>query len=41
MNYTSDKYKNEVIDKLSEDQLIDVVLNNPTYKLIPTELNTL
>ena len=40
MNYTSDKYKNEVIDKLSEDQLIDVVLNNPTYKLIPTELNT-
>ena len=40
MNYTSDKYKNEVIDKLTEDQLIDVVLNNPTYKLIPTELNT-
>lgn len=29
-----------MIDKLSEDQLVDVVLNNPKYTLQPTKLNT-
>ena len=38
--YVSDSYKNEVLGKLSDDQLVDVVLNNPRYKLKPTELNT-
>jgi len=40
LNYTKEQYKKEVIDKLSEDQLIDVILNNPKYILSPTELNT-
>ena len=40
MEYVNDEYKNKVIDKLSDDQLVDVILNNPTYKLRPTELNT-
>ena len=40
MYYLNDSYKTEVLGKLSEDQLVDVVLNNPTYKLRPTELNT-
>ena len=40
MYYLNDSYKNEVLGKLSDDQLVDVVLNNPTYKLRPTELNT-
>ena len=40
LNYTKEQYKNEVLDKLSEDQLVDVVLNNPKYLLSPTELNT-
>ena len=35
-----DEYKNTVLDKLSEDQLVDVVLNNPTYELRPTNSNT-
>ena len=38
--YVSDSYKNEALGKLSDDQLVDVVLNNPRYKLKPTELNT-
>ena len=40
LKYTKDEYKQEVIDKLSEDQLVDVVLNNPKYTLQPTKLNT-
>ena len=40
LKYTKDEYKQEVIDKLSEDQLIDVILNNPKYTLQPTKLNT-
>ena len=40
MTYVNDTYKNDVIQKLSEDQLVDVILNNPTYILRPTELNT-
>ena len=40
MYYLNDSYKNEVLGKLSDDQLVDVVLNNPTYKLRPTDLNT-
>ena len=40
MGYVNDDYKNKVIDKLSDDQLVDVILNNPTYRLRPTELNT-
>ena len=40
MYYLSDKYKNEVLGKLSEDQLVDVVLNNPRNKLSQTEINT-
>ena len=40
MTYVNDTYKKDVINKLSEDQLVDVILNNPTYKLRPTELNT-
>ena len=40
LKYTSDEYKQGVIDKLSEDQLIDVILNNPKYILQPTKLNT-
>ena len=40
LNYTKDEYKQEVIDKLTEDQLIDVILNNPKYLLTPTKLNT-
>ena len=31
LKYTKDEYKQQVIDKLSEDQLVDVVLNNPKY----------
>ena len=38
--YISDDYKKEVISKLSEDQLIDIILTNPTYTLKPTNLNT-
>ena len=40
LKYTKDEYKQKVIDKLSEDQLVDVVLNNPKYTLQPTKLNT-
>ena len=40
LKYTKDEYKQQVIDKLSEDQLVDVVLNNPKYTLQPTKLNT-
>ena len=40
LKYTKDEYKQEIIDKLSEDQLIDVILNNPKYILQPTKLNT-
>ena len=40
LNYTKDDYKQEIINKLSEDQLVDVVLNNPKYILAPTNLNT-
>ena len=40
LKYTSDEYKKEVIDKLSEDQLVDIILNNPKYILQPTKLNT-
>ena len=40
MEYVNDEYKNKVIEKLSDDQLVDVILNNPTYELRPTELNT-
>ena len=40
IKYSNDSYKNEIIGKLSDDQLVDVVLNNPTYKLAPTKLNT-
>ena len=36
LNYTKDDYKQEIINKLSEDQLVDVVLNNPKYILAPT-----
>ena len=38
--YTSNKYKNETISKLSNDQLVDVVLTNPTYRLRPISINT-
>jgi arginine deiminase len=38
--FLNDSYKNEVLGKLSDDQLVDVVLTNPRYKLRPTELNT-
>ena len=40
IKYSNDSYKNEIIGKLSDDQLVDVVLNNPTYRLGPTKLNT-
>ena len=40
LKYTKDEYKQQVIDKLSEDQLVDVVLKNPKYTLQPTKLNT-
>ena len=40
LKYTKDDYKQEVIDKLSEDQLVDVALNNPKYILQPTKFNT-
>ena len=40
LTYVSDGYKKEVIDKLSDDQLVDVILNNPKYILQPTKLNT-
>ena len=40
LKYTEDNYKKEVIDKLSDDQLVDVVLNNPKYELMPTNMNT-
>ena len=36
----SEEYKNDVIEKLSEEQLVDVVLNNPKYELKPTNSNT-
>ena len=35
-----EEYKISVLDKLSEDQLVDVILNNPTYELRPTGSNT-
>ena len=35
MNYVNDSYKNKVISKLSDDQLVEVILYNPTYKLRP------
>ena len=38
--YVSDDYKRDVISKLSENQLIDVILNKPTLTLKPTNLNT-
>ena len=38
--YSNDTYKSQVIEKLSDDQLIDVILNNPKYKLRSTSLNT-
>ena len=40
MDYVKNEYKQEVIDKLSDDQLVDVILNNPKYILSPTKLNT-
>ena len=40
MDYLNETYKSKVIEKLSKEQLVDVVLNNPTYKLRPTESNT-
>ena len=40
LQYVSDDYKKDVINKLSDDQLVDVVLNNPKYILSPTKLNT-
>ena len=36
----TDEYKEEVLNKLSEEQLVDVVLNNPRYELRPTDSNT-
>ena len=36
----TEDYKKDVIDKLSEEQLVDVVLNNPKYELRPTNSNT-
>ena len=38
--YVNDLYKNEVIGNLSDNQLVDIVLNNPTIKLKPNNLNT-
>ena len=40
LNYTSNEYKKEIINKLSDDQLVDIILNNPKYILSPTKLNT-
>ncbi len=40
MIHINDSYKKEVIGNLSDNQLVDVVLNNPTFKLRPTNLNT-
>ena len=40
MFHINDSYKKEVIGNLSDNQLVDVVLNNPTFKLRPTNLNT-
>ena len=40
MDYIKNEYKQKIIDKLSDDQLIDVILNNPKYILKPTKLNT-
>ena len=40
LNYTKNEYKQEIIDKLSDDQLVDIVLTNPKYILSPTNLNT-
>ena len=38
--YISDSYKNKIIEKLTQDQLVDIILTNPKYKLKPTNLNT-
>ena len=38
--FISDEYKKSIISKLSDDQLVDIILNNPIYTLKPTELNT-
>ena len=38
--FISDDYKKQVISKLSEDQLIDIILTNPTYILKPNNINT-
>ena len=40
LSYISNGYKQEIIDKLSEDQLVDIILNNPKYILQLTKLNT-
>ena len=41
LKYVNDTYKYEVISKLTNDQLVDVVLTNPIYKLKPSLINTL
>ena len=41
LKYVNDTYKYEVISKLTNDQLVDVVLTNPIYKLKPSLINTM
>jgi arginine deiminase len=38
--YMSDDYKMSVIRKLDSDQLVDMILSQPTFKLRYTEINT-
>jgi len=40
MYYMSDEYKLETLQKLDGDQLVDVILSHPTYKLRYTDINT-
>jgi len=38
--YMSDEYKLQTLNKLDADQLVDVILSHPTYKLRYTNINT-
>ena len=40
LSYINDTYKLKVISKLSNDQLVDIILTNPIYRLRPTSINT-
>ena len=38
--YVSNEYKDNVINKLNDDELVDIILTNPTYKIVRSSVNT-